>query len=379
MQADRHKGMGIDAIYLTNVLDASYPAGVVNNFYNLNAAKGSKEDFDIMMAAYGERGIAVILRFCVDSTTLACGMFKDDQQRTECYPIAADPQDWQDEQGRPLWHRHKGEHYLSYRGKEFPLLDWHSPVLRSRMGKALRHWMEQGVKGFVFAGIDGCMHSQREQCSLSQLNGENMKVVRFLKDVVSERSDCCSLGEFVYAADAQKYNLYATRGLDLLLRGLPRGADLHELEEALLRWQGKFLGFPQMEQSEQGNYRLCRLASIILSADNLLLQDSTCPQDLQSYRDDNFFSVLLGLRKDAVLGIEKVLAEKDFRSFLLKCTQGVYLLGINLADRTERWRGVQADKLELLPVGDSQLSAASISGQDVLLPPVSLALGKLRW
>ncbi len=371
--------MGIDAIYLVNALDASYPSGVVNNFYNLNLAKGSKEDFELMVKTYLRQEIAIVLRICVDSTTLQCGMFKDDQQRQEFYPVSEQDHLWQDEQGNSLWHRHEDEYYLSHRGKEFPLLDWHSPALRSRMGKVVRHWMSQGIKGFVFAGVDGCMYDRQGEQNFHKVDDENIRVVRFLKDVVAEQGDCCSLGELVYGQEEQKFTTYANKGFDLLLRGLPSGLALPELDETVLRWQGKFLGFPHLEPSEQSNQRLCTLANIILSSQSLLLQDNSTPQELQSYRDDNLFSFLLDYKKRAVLGVEKVLSEKDFRGFLLKCVESVYLLGINFSEKEAVWKGVQADKVEILPFGDTLLGGATSRANQVVLSPFSLALCRMRW
>ncbi len=371
--------MGVDAIYLQNALDASYPSGVVNNFYQLNLAMGSKEDFDIMVDAFAQREIAVVVRMCVDSSTLECGMFKDEQQRQECYPISDVRRKWSDASGDSLWHSFGDEFYLSHREKRFPLLDWHSPVLRSKIAKAVRHWMSQGVKGFVFAGIDGCMYDRQEQRDFRQMDELNMKVVRFLKDVVAERGDCCSLGEFEFSFEDEKFLKYSEKGLDLLLRELPSGLDFEKLDEIFPKWQGRFLSFLQQEGAQNKNFRLCKLAEIILSADNLLLQDGTSPQDLQSYRDDNFFSVLLGYKKQAVLGVEKILKGESLRSFLLKCVDGAYLVGINFGEKQVEWDGVNSDEVEILQAADKALCGGKKQGQTVVLEPFSLAICKLQW
>ncbi len=372
--------MGVDALYLQDVLDASFPSGVVNNFYKLNLALGSKEDFDIMVETYRQQEIAVVIKLCVDSTTLESGLFKDDQLRKECYPISDAPNRWQDKQGNSLWHSHQDEYYLSHRGVGFPLLDWHSPVLRSKLGKVVRHWMEQGIKGFVFAGVDKCMYDQCGEKDFGTLHDENLKVVRFLKDVVSERSDCCSIGELESAKDEQIFLQYAGKGLDLLLRDVSSEPfDLQDLDSKLSQWQGKFLCRPVENKEKAKNFRLCLLSYIIFNTESLLLQDNTSPTDLQSYRDDNFFTQIISYKKRAVLGVEMLLQEKNFRGFLLKCVEGVYLLGINFSSEEFVWHGVQSDALELENIKDGELNGGLKRGEEIVVKPFSLMLGKMQW
>ncbi len=376
--------MGVDAIYLQEVLEASYPAGVVSNFYRLNPALGSKEDFEIMVATYARQSIAVVMRLCVDSTTQASGLFKDDQLRGECYPIAQTPNQWQDEQGKSLWHSYQGQYYLSHRGVGFPLLDWHSPVLRSKVGKVVRHWMDQGVKGFVFTGVDGCMYDPQGERSYKELTAENLKVVGFLKDVVGERSDCCCVGELGLANQEHSLWAYSGKGFDLLLRELPsQTLDLQALDEQLSQWQGEFLCYPAKDEKMAKNLRLCLLSYAILSTDNLLLQDTTSPQDLQSYRDENLLAQIIQYKKRATLGVEQILAEEKFRGFLLKCIDGLYLLGINFASQEFVWQSLEADKLKIENIKDSQLNGGYKKGkepkQQVAVKPFSLVLGKMQW
>ncbi len=376
-QVVRYKQMGVDAVYLDEVLDADYPYGAVNNFYKFSADKGEKEDFLSMLDAFHREEIAVVVRMRVDCTTLENNLFKLEETRNECYPISEEVGPWKDENGKSLWHGYGGKFYLSHHGEGYPLLDWHSPVLRAKMGKAVRYLLNLGIDGIVFAGIDSCMYDSQGNDDYRTLTDLNLKVVRFLRDLVAERGNCCSLGELDSSATADKYEKYSFKSFNLLFRQLERSDSLEVLDNLLDSGKRKFLYFATEDSRFSESLEKCFLAYALCSSDNFLLQDNLSENKLQMYKDDKFFAFILALRKNAVLGIDKLECADKFRGFLLKGAERAIVVGINFGEKEFVWKDIATDDLVLQSLDFLGFADSKIEGKNVVVAPMSLIIGEI--
>ncbi len=377
-QVARYKQMGVDAIYLNEVLDADYPFGAVNNFYKFSPEKGEKEDFLSMLNAFHREEIAVVIRIRVDCTTIDNNLFKLEETRNECYPISDRFGPWKDEKGESLWHAYKGKFYLSHHGQGYPLLDWHSSVLRSKMGKVVRHLLSLGIDGIVFAGIDNCMYDMEGRIDHHDLTDLNLKVVRYLRDLVAERGNCCSLGEFDFPTNESKYQDYSFKCFNLLFRQLEESVDLANLDKFLEDGKRKFLYYTADDGQIEDRLKKCLLVYSLCKSENFLLQDNLSENKLQMYKDDKFIAFALELKKKAVLGIDRLEADDNFRGFLLKGVECAYVVGINFGEEEYVWKDIATESLKVQQVDFEGFDKNKIDKKDLVVAPMNLVIGEIR-
>ena len=157
--------LGITGIWLMPIMASpSYHGYDVTDYFTVNPEYGTNEDFQALIAAAHERGIAVIIDLVVNHTSSenpwfiasAAGNpeYRDWYRWDDSCPIYRGP--W----GQPVWIRYDDSCYYAVFWEGMPDLNYENPAVMSEMTDIARFWLEvMGVDGFR---LDGLKHIVEE-------------------------------------------------------------------------------------------------------------------------------------------------------------------------------------------------------------------------
>lgn len=146
--------LGITGIWLMPIMPSpGYHGYDVTDYYSINPAYGTKEDFQAFMTAAHERGIAVIIDLVLNHTSSQHPWFLASQDGDEEY---ADWYIWSDTNpnyrgpdNQTVWHPKKGRYYYGLFWSEMPDLNYTNPNVTAQMYDVSRFWLEEmQVDGF---------------------------------------------------------------------------------------------------------------------------------------------------------------------------------------------------------------------------------------
>ena len=280
--------LGVDAVWLSPVYrspqhDNGYD---ISDYYSIDAAYGSLEDLDELIASLHDRGIRLIMDLVVNHTSNEHPWFIESSSSSEnpkrdwyiwrpARPgipkgtAGAEPTNWESYFSTPAWTFDKtsGEYYLHLFAPEQPDLNWESPTLRREIYRMMTWWLDRGVDGFRMDVInlisknyplqDGKLlpHGELGDGSPWYLHGP--RLLEFLDEMSSEvfsgrHSNAIRIGETpdVTIEQAEALSAEGASTLDMVFQfehvGLDREAqDWHkprDIEEGdvyhnLVRWQ----------------------------------------------------------------------------------------------------------------------------------------------
>jgi glycosidase len=155
--------LGVDAIWVSPF----YPSPMkdfgydVSDYTDVDPLFGTLADFDRLLAAAHERGIAMIVDWVPNHTSdqhpwfLASRAGRDAPKRDwyvwrDAKPDGSLPNNWLSSFGGPAWtwDPRTRQYYLHSFLKEQPDLNWRNPDVRRAMLGTLEFWLERGVDGF---------------------------------------------------------------------------------------------------------------------------------------------------------------------------------------------------------------------------------------
>ncbi|WP_421216657.1 alpha,alpha-phosphotrehalase [Aeromonas jandaei] len=159
---DYLKTLGVDALWLTPVyvspqVDNGYD---IADYYAIDPAYGTMEDFEELLAAAHERDIRIVMDIVVNHTSTEHAWFKsalgDKNSPYRDYYIWRDPVDggvpnnWQSKFGGSAWELDEvtGQYYLHLFAREQADLNWENPAVRAEVKKIIHFWANKGVDGF---------------------------------------------------------------------------------------------------------------------------------------------------------------------------------------------------------------------------------------
>jgi glycosidase len=159
--AASHDDLGATCIWLMPVAASpSYHGYDVSDYYRVEPAYGSNNDFKRLMAAAHRRGIAVLVDMVLNHSSSAHPFFQAAlRDTTSPYrswyrfapsPVGTGP--W----GAQAWHRSpvRNEYYYGAFSIGMPDLDYHSPAVREEAKRIATFWLrEMGVDGFRLDAI----------------------------------------------------------------------------------------------------------------------------------------------------------------------------------------------------------------------------------
>jgi glycosidase len=152
---DYLQALGIRGLWLMPIHPSpSYHGYDVTDYYSVNPAYGSMDDFKRLLQEAHQRGIKIIIDLVMNHTSARHPWFQqalipgspyhDWYIWSESDPGAPGP--W----GAKAWHRaSNGQYYYAIFWDQMPDLNYHNPAVRAEMKKITSFWLQQvGVDGF---------------------------------------------------------------------------------------------------------------------------------------------------------------------------------------------------------------------------------------
>ncbi|OHX17414.1 alpha,alpha-phosphotrehalase [Chromobacterium amazonense] len=149
--------LGVDYLWLTPFYrspqrDNGYD---VSDYYRIDPAYGSMEDFELLLAEAKRRGIGVMLDIVVNHTSTEHAWFQEalkgrDNPYRDFYIWRDAPNNWQSKFGGSAWEKDpaSGQYYLHLFDKTQADLNWDNPAVRQAVFEMMRFWRDKGVAGF---------------------------------------------------------------------------------------------------------------------------------------------------------------------------------------------------------------------------------------
>ena len=158
---DYLQGLGVDYIWLTPFFvspqnDNGYD---IADYYNIDPAYGTMEDFEMLVEEATKRNIKIMLDMVFNHTSTYHEWFKKalqgDQKYKDYYIFRKGengnpPTNWVSKFGGNAWEyvEHLDEYYLHLFDVTQADLNWENPELRQEIYNVVNFWIEKGVKGF---------------------------------------------------------------------------------------------------------------------------------------------------------------------------------------------------------------------------------------
>lgn len=146
--------LGVTGLWLMPVAESpSYHGYDVTDYEQIETDYGTAADFEALMAAARERGIAVVVDLVLNHTSIDHPWFQDARTPgsdhdawyvwSETAPAVAGPG------GRPVWHTDGERSYYGYFWEGMPDLNVANPDVTAALDDVARLWLEEsGVDGF---------------------------------------------------------------------------------------------------------------------------------------------------------------------------------------------------------------------------------------
>lgn len=160
---DYIKGLGIDIVWLQPVYvspqnDNGYD---VADYYNIDPAFGTMEDFDELVRELKIRNMHLMIDIVVNHSSTEHSWFKEAKSsRNNTYrdyyiwkdpaPDGGPPNNWQSKFGGSAWQYDEGtgQYFLTLFDKTQADLNWENEKVRQEVVDLLTFWAEKGVSGF---------------------------------------------------------------------------------------------------------------------------------------------------------------------------------------------------------------------------------------
>ena len=158
---DYLEGLGVDYIWLTPFFvspqnDNGYD---IADYYNIDPAYGTMEDFETLVEEATKRNIKIMLDMVFNHTSTYHEWFKKalegDSKYKDYYIFRKGengnpPTNWISKFGGNAWEyvEHLDEYYLHLFDVTQADLNWENPELRQEVYNVVNFWIEKGVKGF---------------------------------------------------------------------------------------------------------------------------------------------------------------------------------------------------------------------------------------
>ncbi|AHV98962.1 alpha-amylase family glycosyl hydrolase [Paenibacillus sabinae] len=160
------KDLGVDSLWLMPIGSSpSYHKYDTTDFYSVDPAYGTTEDFRRLTQEAHKRGMKVTIDLALNHTSNKHPWFqaaaKDKNSPYRDYYIWADENTDLNEKGpwgQQLWHESypgSGDYYYALFIDFMPDLNFDNPKVREEMINVGKHWLNQGVDGFR---LDAAMH-----------------------------------------------------------------------------------------------------------------------------------------------------------------------------------------------------------------------------
>lgn len=237
MRLDYIHDLGADVIWLCPVyaspgIDNGYD---ISDYYAINPALGTMDDFDRLLSEAHKRGIRIIMDLVVNHTSDEHAWFRESRS-SKCNPyrdyyIWCDdaPNNWCSWFSGPAWEYddQTHAHYLHIFAKKQPDLNWENPKLRDDIYQMMRWWLDKGVDGFrmdvisLISKPNPIPHTSDADLSPYCVNGP--RVHEYLKEMnanVLSKYNIMTVGECpnVNVEEASKYAGFSRNELNMVFQ-----------------------------------------------------------------------------------------------------------------------------------------------------------------
>lgn len=150
--------LGVTGIWLMPIMESpNYHGYDVTDYRTIEPDYGTLEDFQALLEAAHERGIAVIIDFVINHTSDQHEWFRASANGDETY---ADWYIWQDDNpnftgpdGQRVWHPRGGRYYYGLFWGRMPDLNLVNPDVTAEIYDIAQFWLDLGVDGFRLDAI----------------------------------------------------------------------------------------------------------------------------------------------------------------------------------------------------------------------------------
>jgi len=191
---DYLKSLGVGAIWLMPIYpSADHDHGyAVTNYRNIAPEYGTLEDFDRLIRAAHQRGIAVILDYVINHSADTHPLFEDARAHADSpwrnwYVWSQDkPQGWTTYGGDP-WHTAPSGYYYGAFSYQMPDFNFRNPDVLAFHLNNLKFWMNRGVDGFRFDAVGALVENGPEAWENQPENHQIMASVQTLLSTYGNR------------------------------------------------------------------------------------------------------------------------------------------------------------------------------------------------
>ncbi|WP_244833763.1 alpha-amylase family glycosyl hydrolase [Clostridium sp. BJN0001] len=164
---DYLKDLGIDGIWLMPITSSpSYHGYDVTDYYSINSAYGTEEDFKNLLSEAHKKNIKVIMDFVINHTSNQHPWFKEalsnpDSKYRNYYRWVSDDdtenysKDDKSPWGSEVWHPGFDAEYYGIFSAEMPDLNYNNEEVRTEIKSAAKKWLDLGIDGFR---LDAAIH-----------------------------------------------------------------------------------------------------------------------------------------------------------------------------------------------------------------------------
>jgi len=146
--------LGVTGLWLMPIAESpSYHGYDVTDYERIETEYGTAADFEALMAAARERGIAVVVDLVLNHTSIEHPWFQDARvpgsEHDAWYVWAEAAPPVSGPGGRPVWHTDGDRAYYGYFWEGMPDLNVSNPEVTAALDDVARFWLEEmGVDGF---------------------------------------------------------------------------------------------------------------------------------------------------------------------------------------------------------------------------------------
>lgn len=168
---DYLKDLGVGIVWLSPVYRSPMDDGGydISDYEDIDPLFGSMADMDELLREANKRGIKILMDLVINHCSDEHPWFKkaladpNSEEATYFYFVKSGkkpPNNWRSMFGGSAWEPvGDGRWYLHLFSKKQPDLNWENPVLREKLYKMVRFWLDKGLGGFR---IDAIVHIKKQ-------------------------------------------------------------------------------------------------------------------------------------------------------------------------------------------------------------------------
>ena len=163
--------LGVTGLWLMPIMASpSYHGYDVTDYYQVNPAYGSNDDFKRLLAEAHRRGIRIVIDMVLNHTSNEHPWFLEAQKpaspRENWYIWASERPNYAGPWSQTVWHRLGDRYYYGIFWEGMPDLNYRNPEVVAEMDKIGAFWLqEMGVDGFRLDAARYLLENEQEQAS----------------------------------------------------------------------------------------------------------------------------------------------------------------------------------------------------------------------